>query len=456
MKIQLFFCLIIINTFLVCGQENQKLCVQYHANIENCIKNDKCDDAQKNIALVIKNCPSANENFYINAEKIYLKSIEFSKKKENKIQTINDLIKLYDVYDKKFPENKNGNPIKKALYIYDNQLDSKTAVFNILDKYFKTSNANYNNPRALYIYYELYVNEFKNPKPILKIEDLISKFIVINAKNLEVQNTLSTIIKNLKEKQKTASLNDLEAKELDSKSQDLQAYILVQEASKGLLEPYLSAENLKIYANKYFEEKKNNDAWLKFVSNEMFLKNCYANEIFTKLATATQAFNPTSKSNFYLGYVSVLKDENPQAEIYFNTAADLENNSLEKANIYCTIANTVFGANNNQKALEYLNKAAAADANFAKPHLIISQMFQDNINDCAKTDFEKKAFNWLIINQLEKAIKAEPYLKQSIEKQIVVLQQKLPSKNEISESKMAGKTINFTCFINDSVMVPNN
>ena len=456
MKIPIIFCLIIINSFLVSGQENQKICADYQTNINNCIANDKYLEAQKITALVLKNCPSANENFYLNTEKIYLKNIEFASNTENKIILIKDLIKIFDLYDKKFPSNLNNNVVKKSLYLYDNKIGDKSSIFNFLDNYYKSKNASYNSPRALYIYFELFINESKKPNSTIKIEDLISKFIFLNSKIIASQNSLSVEIKKLQEKQSQNLLNNIEINELKTKTEDLQAFILVQEASKGLIEPYLSPENLNIYAAKNFEENKNNDFWLKFITNEMFNKNYYSNDIFKKIATTSDVLNSTSKSNFYLGYLEVLKNDKNQAEIYFNKSADLEKDNTDKANIYCNIATTVFGVNENLKAVEYLNKAINANPNFARPYLLLAQMYQTNTADCAKNDFEKKAINYLVITKLQKAIIAEPYLKNSLEKQIAESEKKLPTIAQIKESKMAGKIISIACFINESILIPNN
>ncbi|MBC7642574.1 MAG: hypothetical protein H7174_09605 [Flavobacterium sp.] len=454
MKIKLIFCLIIIQSFLTFSQENVKLCSEYQAKINDFITKNNYTEAEKTIQLVLKSCPSANENFYQNAEKIYLHNIEFSNTNDLKIQVIKNLIKIYDASDKRFPENKNGNAIKKALYIYDNKLEEKSIIFNILDNSYKSNNADFSNPRAFYIYYELYVYEFKNGKNGIKIEDLISKYISINDKNIDFQKSLISTIEILREKQKTSQLSDSEKIVLKSKIEDLQAFELVQEASKELLEPYLSCENLKIYANDFFEANMKNDSWLKFISSEMFNKGCYSNEIFNKIVLKSNEINPTTKSNFYLGYVEILKNDLSKAESYFIESVNLESNALEKANIYFTIANVVFGVNNNYKFIEYLKKSIASDSNFAKPYLSLAQLYEANIDKCAQNEFEKKAIYWLIITNLEKAILAEPYLKTALQKQISEFQKKLPTAATISNLKMKGKTITFGCFINETIEIP--
>ena len=387
MKIKLIFCLTIIQSLLTFSQENVKLCGEYQTSLNEFIANNKYIESEKTLQLILKSCPSVNEDFYKNAEQIYLHNIEFSTTNESKIQVIKNLIKIYDGYDIKFPENKNGNAIKKALFIYDNKLAEKSIIFNIIDNFYNSKNADFNNPRAFYIYFELYINEFKNSENANKTEDLISKYISINDRNIDFQKSLAANINILRDKIKTSPLTDSLKIDLKFKTEDLQAFELVQEASKGLLEPYLTCENLKIYANKFFKSNANKDSWLKFFSSEMFNKGCYANEVFNKIVLKSNEINPTTKTNFYLGYTEILKNDLPKAENYFIESVNLESNSLEKANIYFTLANVVFGVNNNVKFVEYLKKSIASDSNFAKPYLSLAQLYEANIDKCTQNEF---------------------------------------------------------------------
>ena len=456
MKFKIIFFGIFLKSFLVLGQENAKICNEYQIKINDFIANEKYDDAEKIIPVVLKSCPLVNEKFYQNAEKIYLHNIEFSKTNDSKVNIINNLIKLYDVYDKKIPENSNKNALKKALYLFDNKLSDSATIYSILDNSFKNKYKEFDNPRALYIYLETYFNEFKIQKNNIKLENLLTRFVIVDTKNIENQKSLIDFTNILSVKQKTTPLSESENINLKSKLEDLQAFRLVKESSKGLIEPYLTCENLKNYCSKYLESNNNNIDWLQFTANAMFEKNCYSNEHFIKISEKLNELKPDSKSKIYLGFSAVLKEDYNKVEKYFNEAADLENNLLEKSNIYTTIATNVYAVNNQQKAVEYLKKATNLNVNNAKPFMLLANMYQTNNKDCFKSEFEKKAINYLIINSLEKAITAEPYLKNALQKQITEFTKKTPTKTEIQESKMNGKTIIFGCFINETLEIPKN
>jgi hypothetical protein len=454
-KNQLVFLFLFSFSLFVNSQENVKTCNENQTSFNELIKDNKFDQANILVDIILKNCPtSATENFYLNAEKLYLRNIEFSKSNQEKIDIINNLIKIYDLFDKKFPENTNENVTKKAIFLYDNNIGTKKEVLAILENLFITKPKNFINPRAFYIYFEQFEKQFKEANSKLKIDDLISKNIEINQKNNDLQSILKTEIEQLSDKQKSGTLFGIENSRLISKTADLQAYQTIENATKGILWNYLNCENLNNYCINNFEKNKNNNFWLKFLTATMFEKACYSSQNFYNLALKSNELNATSKSNFYLGYACVTKNEIQNAEKYFNESADMEINISEKSKIYYTIATTVYGINDKLNASKFLKKAIQTDSKFGKPYLYLSQLYLSSIDECAKTEFEKKALFWLIASTVEKAGIAEDYLKSNSQKQMTDFLKSAPTKSDIVKSGKAGKTITFDCFINETINVP--
>ncbi len=450
------FCFIFFKFFLVFSQENIKICIENQAKIDVLVSENDFIAAEKIIETILKNCPSANENFYLNAEKTYLNKIEYSNTLIEKLSNIDKIIKVYDLFDKKFQNNNNGNEIKKALYIYDNRPNEKQTVYDILNTLFVKKNIAFNNPRALYIYFELYLNEYKKPKNNTQFHDLIEKYIAIDTKNYQLREAINIELSLLNEKQKTTILSINESAKLKSKQEDLEALNLVRESSKGLISSYLTCENLLNYGQLSFETNKENVFWLNFMASEMFDKSCYYNEIFSKIVNKSEDFKSTSRNNFYLGYVQTLKNDKAKAVMFFNKAADLEKNPTEKSKIFYTISTVVFGINENEKSVEYLKKAIENDANIGNYYLSLVEIYKISSNECAKNDFEKKAIFYLINTLLEKAGKAEKHLRKYADKTINENLAKLPTKQEISKAKMAGKNLTIGCYINETILIPNN
>ncbi len=443
-------------SLIVQGQENVKLCIENQSNINNLILENKFFEAEKIFNQVVKSCPSANEKFYLNSEKIFNHNLEIAKNESEKTIAVKNLIRVYDLYDKKFPNNKNGNDIKKAIHLYDNNIGTKQEIFNILDRNFTTKKTGFVDPRLFYIYLELLIYKSVEVGSKIKTEDLISKFIEIDSRNSNIQKAINNNIFELTEKKKTEILSGIDETNLKNNSDDLLSYKTIQNATKKLLKPYLTCQNLNNYASSLYETNKNNDSWLKFVSDEMFSKYCLSNEMFAKVVVQSNLINPTSKSNLYLGYLFNSKNKFSESEQFFNESANLETNLIEKASIYFTIASTIYGTSNNIKAKEYIDKSIALNPNSGKSYLFLAQLYQSSIDDCAKTDFEKKAIYWLIASTTEKAGIAEPYLKNSTKKQADAFLLKVPNKAEISKSGLAGKTLTFDCFFNQTIEIPEN
>lgn len=441
---------------IVQGQENVKLCIENQSNINNLILENKFLEAEKIFNQVVKSCPSANEKFYLNSEKIFNHNIEFAKNESEKIIAVKNLIRVYDLYDKKFPNNKNGNDIKKAIRLHDNNISTKQEIFDILDRNFTTKKTGFVDPRLFYIYLELYINKSVEVGCKIKTEDLISKFIEIDSRNSNIQKAINSNIFELTEKKKTEILSGIDETNLKNNSDDLLSYKTIQNATKKLLKPYLTCQNLNNYATSLYETNKNNDSWLKFVSDEMFAKYCLSNDMFAKVVVQSNILNPTSKSNLYLGYLYSFKNQISESEQFFNESANLETNLIEKASIYFTIASTIYGTSNNIKAKEYIDKSIALNPNSGKSYLFLAQLYESSIDYCAKTNFEKKAIYWLVASTVEKAGIAEPYLKNSTKKQADALLLKVPNKDEISKSGLAGKTLTFDCFLNQTIEIPDN
>ena len=85
----------------------------------------------------------------------------------------------------------------------------------------------------------------------------------------------------------------------------------------------------------------------------------------------------------------------------------------------------------------------------------MANLYQESVNECATTEFNKKAFNWLLASTVEKAGVADEYYKKTTQKQIAEYLKKVPTKDEIIKAKKAGKTIKFDCFITETIEVPS-
>lgn len=454
MKIKIIFLLLIGVTFFAKAQENAKKCTDKSIVINSLINNQKFDEAIIVWNDIIKTCTNLDENFYKNGEIIYLHQLEFVNSTEQKITVIKNLIKVYDLYDKKFPENQNGNAIKKAIYLSDNKLATNDEIFKILDSDFQKNKSSFNNPKALYLYFDLYLDQYKQATKSVKVDDLYDKNIEISQKISDDIKSLNQKIDVLKTKQETETLTSLETISIQELQTNVDSLKIVLEGIKSVFEPYITCENLTSYCNNKFSSNTSNVFWLTYTSNNLFRKTCFSDPIFEKVTNKLEQTNPSSKTAFYLGYISLLKNEKEVAATMFNESATRETQIYEKAKTYYTIASIVYGINDIPNANLYIQKALQVDPSFGKAYLFLAQLYEISINVCTNSDFERKAMYWLIATTIEKAGVADVSLKPIADRQASDYLTKAPSKSEISKAGKSGKTVTFGCWINQTIEVP--
>ena len=202
------------------------------------------------------------------------------------------------------------------------------------------------------------------------------------------------------------------------------------------------------------EKNISNDYWLKSLTEKMFEKNCSAKDNFNKLAIQSHEINATSKSSYYLACSYLYKNDYEKAIQFFDESAEKETNLEEKAKIYYTIATTVFGINNKSKCKEYLEKAIETDSKFGQPYVFLSELYKSSIQECTKNDFEKKAFNWIIIDTYNKANIADTNLIRETEGLIAESLKNIPTKLEIKKAKMSDKQLTFDCWFRETILIP--
>jgi len=102
---------------------------------------------------------------------------------------------------------------------------------------------------------------------------------------------------------------------------------------------------------------------------------------------------------------------------------------------------------------DYAKKALEVKPDYAKAYILLAQIYGDAQAECGKNAFEKKALNWLAADMLKKAVAANKNLG-GLDKLIRQYQEKAPTDKEIKDAKMAGMTIHYDCWVNESVVVP--
>lgn len=427
MKTKFTILLIVFCTFFLQAQQPIAECKNKTTQFDSLVKTNNFNEAMQPWSDVRKKCPAFSETIYTSGEKILQYAIDNAAADEKEL-IVRDLLKLYDQYDANFPKNTHGNSINKAMALHTANMGTSNEIYGLLDKAFKKNPENFTNPNALYLYFDLFFNTYKSGNPTIKTEDVFAKQDAIDYHLTQISKKASPT--------------------------DIKSYKRVSDAMNKLTAEIATCEKLLPFYQKNFESKKLDAVWLEKASAKLASKTCYADPLFLKIAQASHQLNPTPQSAYHLAIVAFRANNQDQAVTYFNESADLNESNIEKAQIYYTVASTIFIGSNKALSKEYANKAIKADPSFGKGYFFLAQLYVSSVNECGQTPFEKKAIYWLAAEMVRKAGIADTSLKAAADKLAATYLQKAPTPSEIKESKKAGKTITFNCWINESVAVP--
>lgn len=364
-----------------------------------------------------KSCQKSSEKIYLLGSKVLQYNIEVASSAEDKDKTVRELISLYDLYDKNFPENQNGNFEKRAMSFYDNKVGTNDEIYNYLDQAFNLQKNTFTNPQAIYTYFDLFYNKYKLDKKNVSIEKLISKYIDVFML-IEANNQKYSF--------KTGE------------------YDLVIQGINSLMNDVLTCDNLMPYAKQYYSINKNNSEWLSVAAATFFAK-CENSPMFGSIALELHKVKPTSKSAFYLGSYNLNTSNQDKAIEYFTESASLATDKLEKANTCYTIASIV-SLSDKAKSKEMTLTAIENNPSNGAYYIFLANLYANAANECATNENEKRAIYKLASNTVLKAAQVEPRLKQTADSR-----SKEYLKNVVFDAKTKQKPVKLGCWINQTV-----
>ncbi|MEZ4839684.1 tetratricopeptide repeat protein [Flavobacterium sp.] len=397
-----------------------------------------------------KNCASFHNAIYIRGEQILNYRIENAKTPAEKEAEVRDLIKMYDEFDKHFPDNNRGNKVRKSMALFENNVGTPDEVYNLIDNAFKTDRENFSNAKALYVYFEIYVNDFEAGKKGIQLQDLFSKYDEISDKIDEEEKKLSDELDVILQKEETgAELTRKEASVKNANQINLDAFQTIRTSMDNKIAQLSTCDRLIPFLGGSFEEKKGDAEWLRRAADRLDKKGCSSDPLFSKISETLHQLNPTAKSAYNLGVSYYNKKNTTKALEYFNQSAELHKDNGEKAKVYYTVARNIYGNSNKSQARAFAEKAIAAKPSFGEAHVFIAQLYANSANECGSDPFEKRAIYWLAASTARKAgTSAGNAAAASYDKLA-------PTKAEIHTSGRAGQSIRFNCWVGRSVTVPN-
>ncbi len=418
-----------------------------HAKVKN------YDAAYTPWKMVYETCPSINKANFSLGEKILSYKIKNSSGAE-KDGYISDLLAMYDNSLKVFPDKfpKAVVAIDKTLLLYDNKMASDEELYNMLHVAFEQDASNFKNPKALYLYFSSLVDLYNEGKKDLQTvfdtyDDVTEKIDVENVK-------LTDIISKLLPKEEAGTLTSKEKRRLKVATTNSESYGKIAGSVDSKLGALADCDNLIPLYQKSFEAKKTDVTWVKRAVGRMFSKDCIDDPMFQKLFEAQLALDPSADAYVYGGTLKKKAGDNKGAIADFNKALVLETDSKKKSNIAYKIA-TSYRRSSKSTARSYAQKAIDANPSNGRAYLLIANLYATSANDCGSTPFEKRAIYWKAADMARRAGRVDPSLSRNANQSAASYSAKAPSKTDIFNSGMAGKTVSFSCWVGGSVTVPN-
>ena len=335
-----------------------------HAKVKN------YDAAYAPWKMVYETCPAINKANFTLGEKILSYKIKNSSGAE-KDGYISDLLALYDnslkVFPGQFPEAVVA--IDKALLLYDNKMASDEELYNILDSAFKEDEANFKNPKALYLYFSSLVDLYNEGKKDL--QSVFDTYDDVTEKIEEEYAKLTDVISQLLPKEEAGTLTSKEKRRLKVATTNSESYGKVAASVDSKLGALADCDNLIPLYEKNFEDKKNDVTWVKRAVGRMFSKDCIDDPMFQKLFEAQLALDPSADAYVYGGTLKKKAGDNKGAIQDYNKALELETDSKKKSNIAYKIA-TSYRRSSKSTARSYAQKAIDANPANGRAYLLIA------------------------------------------------------------------------------------
>ena len=415
------------------------------------------DSAYQPWLEVRNNCPELNVATFKYGERILNHKIKNATDDKVFLQT--SLISLYDDWLKYFPNTKRGVTevgkilSSKAQAMVDNNLGTKREAYEIFNQAFTQDPKSFTSPKRLYTYfktaYQLYKEGDKTVEALFDIYEEVSEKFALEQTNLAKK--LDVILKKLEDGEALTSREQRNKRVYETNTL---AFSTFSGNLDAMIAKESSCENLIPLYRKNFDANKSDSVWLNRAASRMDAKECSDDPLFVELVEALHAIKPSSNSAYYLGILKDKAGDSKTALAYYEESLTLEQDVYRKADILYKIAVKFKKSGLKSKSRSYAIKALKNRPSMGKAYILIASLYASSANSCGKTQFEKRAVYWMAAKTALKAAAVDSGVKKTALKLAASYEGRAPSKTDIFTEGRAGEIISFSCWINNTVKVP--
>lgn len=456
MRITLFFLVLSIGLG-ASAQDDKSSCPGNLSIFAEFAKVKNYDSAYQPWKQVRTICPELNVATFKYGERILAHKIKNAT--EDKAVYQQELIALYDDWITYFPTTKRGASevgkilSSKAQALVDYKLGTTQEAFDTFNQAFTQDAASFTSPKRLYTFFKTSYQLYKEGNQ--STEELFNKYEEISEKfELEQTNLARKLDVILKKEDAGEPVTSREQRNKRVYETNVLAFSTYAGNLEAMISKESSCENLIPLYRKNFEVNKTNSVWLNRAASRMDAKECSDDPLFVELVEALHGINPSANSAYYLGLLKDKAGDSQGALAYYEESLTLEQDQYRKATILYKIAVKFKTRGLKSKARTYALRALKNQPSMGKAYMLIANLYASSANKCGATQFEKRAVYWLAAKTARRAASVDPGVKKTALKMAASYSGRAPSKTDIFTEGNSGQTIRFTCWINDSVIVP--
>lgn len=389
---------------------------------------------------VYTQCPTLHYATYAYGERILQDKIKNASGAQ-KTQFAKELLQLYTDYNKNFANRLSATEmrIRQALLMFDEKIGSEQEIYDLLDKVFKEDRANFKNEKALYLYFSELVTLHEKGKK--ELQEVFDAYDNISDKIQDEKNDLSNIINKYLAQEEAGTINEKDKKILEATRLRVDNYETIAESIDTKLGQLADCPNLIPLYTKNFEANKTNEEWLRRAAGKMSDKDCTKDPLFVKIVTSLHQVKPSANSAYYLGVMNDKSGNSAKAIQYYNEAVNLETDNFKKSKLLIKIASK----HSKAQAVAYAQKALTYNPSNSDAYRIMAHAYASSANECGSTSFEKRAVYWLAAKTARKG---------GLESLAARYDALAPSKVDIFDSGLSGKSVTLKCWIGQTIPVP--
>ncbi len=385
--------------------------------------------------MLLKYCPSVNENVYSNGIKILQFHIENEPDTELSKAYTDTLMLLYDRYIQYFPNRAKTNESQKAWLLGQKGIDLIT--YN--DDRFKEANDLFRQS------IDLEQNKSEGTVLVYYLRSTIKMArsgLVDSLTIVEVYNSVMKIADN-------QILNYT----INHDFRNLEIAERFKENILDTFESFADCTSLKGIFGKYLQETPPKMALLKMVVNNLEQFDCESDSMYRNALFSIYELEPSTANAFQIANYLYKSDQFSESLPYFEES--IKSANIDTVQRAYKMMSEIYSYNKNYpKSRQMALKAIELKPTDGFPYITIGNLYAETATNCGTDDFTSNVAYWVAVDKFRKAIAVDSTLFDKANQLIITYSSRFPSKESIvNQGLKEGSNYTIECWFTENTIV---